>query len=231
MPYARRYASTGIACHGWYAPRGGTVVAMSPLYVALEGPEASGKTTVAARLAQHLGAVLTRETGGTPIGARIRGILHDVDVVDLADRAEALLTAADRAQHLAQVVLPALQVGRHVVSDRSVYSTLAYQGYGRQLDVEELRHINDWAIGGRWPDFVVLVDVDEHVRRERIRERDLDRFEREDAAFHHRVHEGFHLLAAAEAQRWAIVDGSRPLDTVVAEVVELVEQRLAQVVP
>ena len=103
--------------------------------------------------------MLTRETGGTPIGARLRAILHDTTVTDLADRAEALITAADRAQHIAQVVRPALAAGRHVVSDRSVYSTLAYQGYGRGLDLDELRRINDWAIDGLWPTVVVLLDA------------------------------------------------------------------------
>ena len=117
----------------------------APRYIALEGAEGCGKSTQAALLAAALGAVLTRETGGTAIGERLRAILHDVDVDDLDDRAEALLTAADRAQHIAEVVAPALAAGRHVVSDRSVYSTLAYQGYGRGLDLDELRRINDWA--------------------------------------------------------------------------------------
>ena len=121
------------------------------MYVALEGAEGCGKSTQAAILADALGAVLTRETGGTPIGERLRAILHDTTVTDLADRAEALITAADRAQHIAHVVRPALAAGRSVVSDRSVYSTLAYQGYGRGLDLDELRDINDWAIDGLWP--------------------------------------------------------------------------------
>ncbi|MEY4606446.1 MAG: thymidylate kinase, partial [Actinomycetota bacterium] len=127
-------------------------------YIALEGSEGCGKSSVAARLADTLGAVLTRETGGTAIGQRIRGILHDTEVGDLSYRAEALLAAADRAQHLHQVVRPALAAGRHVVSDRSVYSSLAYQGYGRQLPLDEVRQLNDWAVDGLWPDLVVLLD-------------------------------------------------------------------------
>ena len=102
-----------------------------PFYIAFEGAEACGKSTHAARLAEHLDAVITRETGGTAIGRRLREILHDTSVTDLDDHAETLIVAADRAQHLAEVVRPALAAGRHVVSDRSVYSTLAYQGYGR----------------------------------------------------------------------------------------------------
>ena len=122
--------------------------------------------------------MLTRETGGTEVGARLRDILHDVDVVDLDDRAEALITAADRAQHVARVVRPALAAGRPVVSDRSVYSTLAYQGYGRGLDLDELRRINDWALGGLWPTRVVLLDGPDDVLAARLRGRELDRFER-----------------------------------------------------
>ena len=99
-------------------------------------------------------AVVTRETGGTAIGRRLRQVLHDNDVDDLDDRAEALIAAADRAQHLAEVVIPALDAGRPVVSDRSVYSTLAYQGYGRRLDLADLRRLNDWAVRGVWPDLV-----------------------------------------------------------------------------
>ena len=103
--------------------------------------------------------MLTRETGGTAIGRRLREILHDTTVTDLDDRAEALIAAADRAQHIAQVVRPALAAGRPVVSDRSVYSTLAYQGYGRGLDLDELRRINDWAVDGLWPARVILLDA------------------------------------------------------------------------
>ena len=160
-------------------------------YIALEGAEGCGKSTQAARLADELDALLTRETGGTPIGSRIRAILHDTSVTDLADRAEALLTAADRAQHLEQLVQPALSAGRHVVSDRSVFSTLAYQGYGRELAVDELRRINGWAIRDRWPDLVVLLDAPGHVLDARLVGRDLDRFEREHGEdFHRRVRGG-----------------------------------------
>ena len=107
-------------------------------YITLEGAEGCGKSTHAARLADALPAVLTRETGGTAIGQRIRAILHDNTITNLSHRAEALLAAADRAQHIDEVVAPALAAGRHVVSDRSVYSTLAYQGYGRELPLAEV---------------------------------------------------------------------------------------------
>lgn len=177
-------------------------------YIALEGSEGCGKSTQAARLADALDAVLTRETGGTAIGQRIREILHDTTVTSLAPRAEALLTAADRAQHITEVVGPALAAGRHVVSDRSVYSTLAYQGYGRDLDVDEVRNLNNWALNGLWPDLVVLLDAPAEVLGERMRGRTLDRFERETIEFHRRVAEGFRAMAAADQTHWVVIDAT-----------------------
>jgi dTMP kinase len=192
-------------------------------YVALEGAEGSGKSTHAALLAAALDAVLTQETGGTDVGARLRSILHDIDVIDLDDRAEALITAADRAQHVARVVRPALAAGRRVVSDRSVYSTLAYQGYGRGLDLAELRHINDWAIEGLWPDRVILLDAPIEALTARLRGRQLDRFERAGEGFHRRVIEGYRTMAAADQDRWVVVDASGDQDEVVANVRKAVD--------
>ena len=189
-----------------------------PVYVALEGAEGCGKSTQAAILAAELGAVLTRETGGTAIGERLRAILHDTTVTDLADRAEALITAADRAQHIAHVVRPALAAGRSVVSDRSVYSTLGYQGYGRGLDLDDLRRINDWAIDGLWPDHVVLLDASTEVLAARLRGRQLDRFELAGDDFHERVAAGFRKMAANDPEHWTIVDADGDPDTVAARV-------------
>jgi dTMP kinase len=195
-------------------------------YIALEGPEGCGKSTQAAALASALDAVLTRETGGTAIGLRIREILHDVETTGLAARSEALLTAADRAQHLAEVVEPALADGRHVVSDRSVYSALAYQGYGRELDVDEVRRINDWAVGSRWPDLVVLLDAGPDVLAARLAGRELDRFEREDEAFHRRVADGFRTMAAADPDHWVTIDAGGQVDEVTEAVLAAVHDRL-----
>lgn len=196
-------------------------------YIVFEGAEGCGKSTQAARLATSLDAVVTRETGGTAIGGRIREILHDTAVTNLADRAEALLTAADRAQHVAEVVQPALTAGHHVVSDRSVYSTLAYQGYGRGLVIDELRRINCWAIDDHWPDLVLLLDVDHDVLAHRMHERELDRFERESTEFHRRVRDGFATMAAADPDRWVTVNGNESLDDVELAVRTTVRQRLA----
>jgi dTMP kinase len=185
-----------------------------PVYIAFEGAEACGKSTQAALLAEHLGAVLTRETGGTTVGARIREILHDTTVDNLAPRAEALMTAADRAQHIAEVVRPALDSGRAVVSDRSVYSSLAYQGYGRELDVDEIRRLNRWGAGDLWPDAVVFLEVADDLATERMNGRDLDRFEAAGDAFHDRVIAGFRTMAAADPDHWITIDASGPVDAV-----------------
>ena len=195
-------------------------------YIALEGSEGCGKSTQAARLATALDAVLTRETGGTDIGQRIRSILHDTAITNLSHRSEALLAAADRAQHLAEVVSPALADGRHVVSDRSVYSTLAYQGYGRGLDLADLRSINHWAVDGVWPELVVLIDAPAEVLAGRLRGRTLDRFEQEHADFHRRVADGFRAMAAADPDHWVVVDGTRRPDEVASIIRAAVHDRL-----
>lgn len=197
-----------------------------PFYIVFEGAEGCGKSTHARRLGEAIDAVVTRETGGTAIGQRLRDILHDTSVTDLDDRAEALIVAADRAQHFAEVVHPALVSGRHVVSDRSVYSTLAYQGYGRGLPLDELRHINRWAMGDTWPDLVLLLTVPADVTADRLRKRELDRFERAGDEFHGRVDAGFEAMAADEADRWVVLDATRPKDDVAAAVRAAVHDRL-----
>ena len=183
-------------------------------YIALEGAEGCGKSTHAARLGEALDAVLTRETGGTHLGNEIRTLLHDPANTHLADKAEALLIAADRAQHLHEVVRPALTTGRHVVSDRSAFSSLAYQGYGRGLPLEIVREISDWALDGHWPELVILIDVPVEVLSERMAKRDLDRFEQADEAFHARVRAGFAEMAAADPDRWVVIDGTIEKDEV-----------------
>jgi dTMP kinase len=126
--------------------------------------------------------------------------------------------AADRAQHMAEVVQPALDAGRHVVSDRSIYSTLAYQGHGRRLGVPDLLSISTWALAGRLPDLVVFIEVPTDVLNQRLAKRNLDRFEREGAEFFARVNDGFHELMAADPGRWVVVDGTAPKDDVEADI-------------
>ncbi len=191
---------------------------MTGRFVVFEGGEGSGKSTQAARLAARLGAVLTLEPGGTEIGSRLREVvLGAVEIGEgapgLAARAEALLMAADRAQHVAQVVRPALEDGRPVVSDRFSGSTLAYQGYGRGLDLDELRWLSSWAAEGLEPDLVVLLDVDQEVAAAR-RCRPRDRIEAAGDTFHQRVVAGYRALAQADPARWVVVDGSGTVDEV-----------------
>jgi dTMP kinase len=198
----------------------------SPLYIALEGLEGCGKSTHTTRLGEHLGAVVTREPGGTRIGAMLRAILADPDNTDLSSRTEALLMAADRAQHMAEVIAPALARGQHVVSDRSVYSTLAYQGYGRQLDVAELLNISTWALADRLPDIVVFISVPTDILNERLAKRNLDRFEREGADFFARINDGFTQLRNADPERWIVIDGTQPKDDVEIAIRTAVTARL-----
>ncbi len=198
----------------------------TPLYIALEGLEGCGKSTHTKRLGEHLNAVITREPGGTRIGALLRAILADPENVDLDRRTEALLMAADRAQHMAEVIKPALDRGQHVVSDRSIYSTLAYQGYGRQLGTEALLSISTWALNDRLPDLVIYIDVPTDVLNARLAKRDLDRFEREGADFFARIAEGFRELRASDPDRWIIIDGTVPKDDVEAAIRTQVNDRL-----
>lgn len=190
-------------------------------WIAFEGGEGSGKSTQARLLAERLDAVLTREPGGTRVGERVRSLLLDPTVVGLDARAEALLMAADRAQHVVEVVRPALAAGRVVVSDRSAWSSLAYQGHGRSLGVEAVRTLCDWASAGLWPDLAVLLDVSATERTSRLKD-PPDRMESAGAAFHAAVAEGFRSLAAAQPDRWVVVDG-------VGEVLEVFERVVAAV--
>ena len=194
-------------------------------YIAFEGIEGCGKSTQATRLAADIGAVLTRETGGTQIGARIRDVLHDPANTHLSPVAEALLIAGDRAQHYAEVLQPNLSNGRHVVSDRSVYSSIAYQGYGRGLDLEQVRAVNRWAIHDCWPDLVVLLDMDHATAMARIGDRALDRFEREEAGFFERIVEGFRMMASEDPAHWVMLDGTENTDVIATQVRSIVRER------
>lgn len=183
-------------------------------YIAFEGLEGCGKSTHVTRLAEKINAVATREPGGTRIGALLRSILADPENTDLNSRAELLLMTADRAQHMSELIEPALQRGQHVVSDRSMYSTLAYQGYGRGLDVDTLLSINTWALNNVLPDIVVWIQIPTEEANTRLAKRNLDRFEREGADFFARIGTGFADLAAKDPARWILIDGLEPKDVV-----------------
>lgn len=188
--------------------------------IAFEGGEASGKSTQAATLAERLGALLTREPGGTALGLRVRDLVLDPAVTGLHPRTEALLLVADRAQHVAELVAPALAAGQDVVTDRFSGSTLAYQGYGQRLPVDDLVWLSRWASDGLEPDLVVLLDVGPVIATARQGGRPLDRLEARDAVFHERVRDGYRALAKADSKRWRVVDGNGTESEVAARVWE-----------
>jgi dTMP kinase len=196
-------------------------------FIVFEGGEASGKSTQSSRLAERLGAVHTREPGGTAIGRLVRELVLDARTTGLADRTEALLMAADRAQHVAEVVRPALDAGRHVVSDRYVGSTLAYQGHGRGLPVADLRRISAWATDELWPDLIILLDMPPDVAAERASGLP-DRLEAAGADFHDRVARGYRALASADPLHWVTIDATAPADDVEAAVWAAVTARLPE---
>jgi dTMP kinase len=194
------------------------------LFVTFEGGDGAGKTTQAGMLhawldAQGREVVRTREPGGTEVGVLVRDIvLHHRG--DIAPRAEALLYAADRAHHVASLVRPALERGAVVIQDRYLDSSVAYQGAGRVLDAQEIRDLSLWAADGLLPALTVLLDLDPAAARARLDADDkpFDRLEAEKTDFHTRVREGFLALAAAEPDRFLVLDASRPADALAAAV-------------
>ena len=199
---------------------------MTARFLAFEGGEAAGKSTQTERLARRLDALLTREPGGTPLGAAIRGIFLDPATGELDPRTEALLMAADRAQHVATVIRPALAAGRHVVTDRYLHSSIAYQGHGRGLDPAGVERLNRWATDELLPDVVVLLDVPVDVARQRIAHQAPDRLESEADGFHERVRDGFLAQAASHPDRWVVIDATGDPDDIAAAVWEAVTARL-----
>jgi len=194
-------------------------------FVVFEGGEAVGKATQAAWLATRQGAELTFEPGGTRLGQELRRLLLDGAGARLDILSEALLMAADRAQHVAETIRPALEAGRDVVCDRYIGSSLAYQGYGRGLDVPTVRLLSEVAAGGLWPDLIVLLDMDPQRARTRGGG-GSDRFEAMGMDFHRRVRGGYLEIASADAARWTVVDADRPPAEVRDEIAALVAERL-----
>lgn len=175
--------------------------------ISFEGGEGTGKSTQAARLAERIGALITREPGGTLLGERVRSLVLDPALGRVDARAEALLMAAARAQHVAEVIEPALAAGTSVVTDRYIGSSLAYQGYGHGLDVDALATLSRWATAERGADLVILLVAPPKVTAARLR-RPTDRLERLGGDFHKRVADGFVALANADPERWRVVDGT-----------------------
>lgn len=198
-------------------------------FIAVEGADGTGKSTQARLLAERLGALFTREPGGTPLGEQIRDLVLDPAGEAPVDRAEALLMAAARAQHVDLVVAPALAAGRDVVSDRYVASSIAYQGHGRGLGAGSVTEVNEFATGGLAPDLVVLIEVAAPVAGSRLgddREGELDRIEQAGDDLQGVVADAYRAMAIADPDRWVIIDGDGTVDEVAARVAATVDDWL-----
>ena len=202
------------------------------MFITLEGPEGSGKTTQIAKVAKYLeergySVYRTREPGGTAIGDQIRATLLALGNTEMHPRAEALLLQASRAQLVEEVILPRLKAGEIVLCDRYADSTLAYQGYGHQNDLTSLREIINYATGGLWPDLTILLDIDvEEGLKRRNEAGDMNRLDALELDFHRRVRQGYHQLAKAEPERWVIVKANRSVEAIQQELRKVMLERL-----
>jgi len=203
------------------------------LFITLEGPEGSGKSTQAPRLAEYLRqkgwrVLLTREPGGTPIGDQIRAVLHDLGNTSMHPRTELLLYSASRAQIVNEVIRGFLASGGTVVSDRYADSSMAYQGYGQGLALEDLRAITEFATGGLIPDLTLLLDLPVEVGLARRRgSHEWNRLDAYQVEFHERVRAGYALMVAADPRRWVVVDASQEAEAVWQQIRDKLETWLA----
>lgn len=202
------------------------------MFITLEGPEGSGKTSQLPRLAEALRAaghtvLTTREPGGTPIGDQIRKVLFDLENKSMHPRSEILLFQASRAQLVEEVIQPALAAGQVVLCDRYADSTMAYQGYGHGVDLAKLAELVRFATGGLQPQLTLFLDISpEDGLRRRDADGNWNRLDDYDSKFHRRVYAGYLELIAAEPQRWAVVDATRTPDEVASELARITLERL-----
>lgn len=187
------------------------------LFVVFEGIDACGKSTQARRVAEQRGARFAFEPGDTPLGVELRGWLLNA-ATPMTPVTEALMMLADRSHHVATVIAPTLAQGRHIMADRFFASTLAYQGYGRGVDLADLEAATELAIGDCLPDLSILIDIDIDTANERRARNSEDRFESADAEFHDRVREGYLEMAARDPSHWFVVDGRGTFDDVAATI-------------
>jgi dTMP kinase len=205
-------------------------VAEAGLFIVFEGGEATGKSTQANRLSRALGARLTREPGGTPLGEALRPLALFESAGPIDARSELLLMVAARAEHVARVIRPTIGAGIDVVCDRFSGSTIAYQGYGRGLPINDVRAACELATDGLNPDLNLLLDLEVGAARAR-RSRADDYIESAGADFHHRVREGFQALAGEDPVHWAVIDASGSPDEVETAIRAVLRERLGLFVP
>lgn len=204
------------------------------LFFTIEGPEGSGKTTVAKKVVETLQkegykVLYTREPGGVGIAEKIRDIILDVNNTNLDPRSEALLYAASRRQHLIEKVIPALEKGYIVICDRFVDSSLAYQGHARGLGIDEVYNINLFAINDCFPDMTILLNIDPEVGLARImknRQEEVNRLDLEGMTFHKLVHEGYEIIKEKYAERFTLVDGNNTPEVVFDQVYKIIKNKI-----
>lgn len=200
------------------------------LFITFEGPDGSGKSTQIKFLHKHLDdlgleTIFTREPGGTAIGEKLRKIILDKNNSEMSDMTEALLYAASRAQHVHELIKPALESGKIVICDRFIDSSIAYQGYGRNLG-ECVRTINELAIEGCMPDVTFLMDLPPEIGKSRLREGHEDRLELEKIEFHNKVFDGYKEIAKIYPQRFAIIDACRNKSEIKSDIIRIVDDLL-----
>lgn len=209
------------------------------MFITFEGIEGSGKSTIQAMLVQSLEqkgykVLSTREPGGCPLGLELRALLLDTKNKKLEPRAELFLFMADRAQHVEEIIRPALQAGYFVICDRYIDSTICYQGYGRGLDLNMLKELNEISINGLYPNLTFLLDISPEKGLIRAKTRNITegielsegRFEKEDMPFHHRVRQGFLSQEELEPERFVIIDATMSIEQLFAECLTKLEYKL-----
>lgn len=206
---------------------------MKPKFITFEGPEGSGKTSVMKSIVEtltkkNINVLTTREPGGIKISEQIRSIILDVDNTEMDARTEALLYAASRRQHIKEKIMPALEDGYHILCDRYVDSSLAYQGYGRELGIDAVFELNQFAIESLLPDLTIFIDVPPSIGLKRVfsNGRKVDRLDLETIAFHEKVYQGYKEVIKKFPDRIKVIDGTKPIETVTEEALKLISHIL-----
>lgn len=202
---------------------------MPGVFITLEGPDGSGKSTFINKISEYMknkdiNFIVTREPGGTPIGEKIRNIILDNDNINMGAETEALLYAAARSQHVHEKIIPALKEGKIVISDRFLLSSLAYQGVGRGLGIENVKMINDFGLRGIYPDLILFFHVDPEVTLERKTTNGGDRLEQEGNDFHKRVYKGYIELLEKYPKNICIIDASKSVEEVFNQALSEIEK-------